>query len=298
MYSREPGRSEEFAHNSCRSQSPARRRAVLLLNLGTPDGPDLPSVRRYLAELLSDPEVIRLPRGLSWLNRPIGLTISRFRAARSVKKYRKIWTEQGSPLRTITEQQVSALAHLLPEGTHVFFAMRYGRPGIGETLKQIQALNVEQLVVVPMYPQYSGTSTGAAVRELNRQIKRAGYRIDVSLRSVWFDDTGYINAQARLIHAFVVAHGLTPEATHLIYSAHSLPASYVERGDRVAFQGNVDHRLLVEGDMDAIDAAVRRCVQAGGGEGHILNLNQGLLKETQLESVRRVVETCRQSLVN
>ncbi len=225
------GESEEFAQGSRRSNAPARQRAVLLINLGTPDGPDIPSVRRYLVELLSDPDVIRLRRGMSWLNRPLAWMISRFRASRSAEKYRKIWTDEGSPLRTITEQQVSALAGVLPDGMRVFCAMRYGRPGIGETVARIQALGIEELVVVPMYPQYSGTSTATAVRELYRQIKLAGCRIDVVMRSIWYDDTGYINAQARLIYEYAEAHGLTPENTHLVYSLHSLPVSYVQRGD-------------------------------------------------------------------
>ncbi len=223
--------TEEFARSSDHSSSPARRRAVLLINLGTPDGPDVSSVRDYLAEILSDPEVIRLPRGLSWLNGLLGRAISRFRAPQSAEKYRKIWTERGSPLLTITQQQVSSLAKLLPDGTRVFCAMRYGRPGIAEALKQVEALGIEELVVVPMYPQYSGTSTFTAVQELYRHVRRAGCRVDLVIRSVWYDDTGYINAQARLIHEYALTNGLTPENTHLVYSLHSLPVSYIERGD-------------------------------------------------------------------
>jgi ferrochelatase len=225
------GETEEFALSPDRSNEPARQRAVLLINLGTPDEPDVSSVRRYLAEILSDPEVIRLPRGLSWLNGLLGRALSRLRAPRSAEKYRKIWTEQGSPLRTITQQQVSALARVLPDGMRVFCAMRYGRPGIGEMLKQVEALGIEELVINPMYPQYSGTSTFTAVQELYRQVRRAGCRVDLTIRSIWYDDTGYINAQARLIHEYAQAHGLTPKNTHLVYSLHSLPVSYVDRGD-------------------------------------------------------------------
>ncbi len=223
--------TEEFERDSNRSNPPARRRAVLLVNLGTPDGPDVPSVRRYLKEILSDPEVIRLPRGVSWMNGLLGCSIARFRASASAEKYRKVWTEQGSPLLAITRQQVSALARELPEGMRVFCAMRYGKPGIGEILAQIEALGIEELVVVPMYPQYSGTSTFTAVQELYRHVRRAGCRIDLTIRSIWYDDTGYINAQAKLIHEYAKANGLTPENTHLVYSLHSLPVSYVERGD-------------------------------------------------------------------
>ncbi len=96
--------------------APSHRRGVLLINLGSPDAPDVPSVRRYLAEFLSDPAVIRLPRGLGWLNRPLGHMIARFRAPRSAKMYKGIWTEHGSPLITITQEQVSLLETVLPRG--------------------------------------------------------------------------------------------------------------------------------------------------------------------------------------
>lgn len=221
----------EFEHGSYRPDAPDRRPAVLLINLGTPDGPDVRSVRRYLSEILADPDVMRLPRGFSWMNKVLGPAISWLRAPRSAEKYRKIWTDKGSPLLAITRRQVSALAGVLPDGMRVFCAMRYGRPGIKEILRQIEALGIEELVVLPMYPQYSGTSTFTAVKELYRQIKRAGCRIDLTIRSIWYDDTGYINAQAKLIHDYAQAHGLTPKNTHLVYSLHSLPLSYIERGD-------------------------------------------------------------------
>lgn len=236
MYSSPLSKTKEPAEDSGRHTTPTRRRGVLLINLGTPDEPDVPSVRRYIAEILSDPEVIRLSRGLGWLNPVLARVISRFRAARSAEKYRKIWTDRGSPLRTITQQQVSALESKLPDGMRVFCAMRYGRPRIAETLQQVGALGIEELVVVPMYPQYSGTSTLTAVRELYRQVKRSGCRIDLTMRSIWYDDAGYINAQARLIHEYATAHGLTPENTRLVYSLHSLPVSYIERGDPYADQ--------------------------------------------------------------
>jgi oxygen-independent coproporphyrinogen-3 oxidase len=204
---------------------------VLLINLGTPDQPDVPSVRRYLAEFLSDPEVIRLPRGLDWLNPALGRIISRFRAAPSAEKYRRIWHERGSPLRAIGRNQASALEATLPKGMRAFCAMRYGRPSIAETLESAEALGIEELVVVPMYPQYSGPTTRTAVREVYRLVHRLGCRIDLTIRGIWYDDSGYICAQARLIYEYAAAHGLTPDDCHLLFSAHSLPVSYVKHGD-------------------------------------------------------------------
>ena len=209
----------------------ACQRGVLLINLGTPDSPDVPSVRRYLAEFLSDPNVIRLPSGLGWLNGLLGRTIARFRAPRSAKLYERIWTEGGSPLGSITEEQVSLLEDALPDDWHVFFAMRYGRPTIAETLSEIEEAGIDELVVVPMYPHYSGTTTGTALRKLYGSLKRGNHRLNVTTRNTWFDDGGYIHAQAKLIQEYAMRHGLTPENTYLMFSAHGLPVSYVERGD-------------------------------------------------------------------
>jgi ferrochelatase len=208
-----------------------RRRAVLLTYLGMPDAPDVRSVRRHLARILGDPEVTPLPRGLGWLNPILGRALARFRAAPIAGIYQSIWTDGVSPHRTVAQQQMSALQSSLPGQMRVFCAMRYGRPGIAETLQRIASLGIEELIVVSMYPQYSATTTLTTVREFYRQLKRHKCRIDVTMRSIWYDDAGYINAQARLIHEYATSKGLTPENTHLVYSAHSLPASCLERGD-------------------------------------------------------------------
>ncbi|MFH1418212.1 MAG: ferrochelatase [Planctomycetota bacterium] len=237
------GSPEESAH--CRHPLTAtrQRRAVLLLHLGMPDAPDPRSVRRYLAEVLSDPEVTRLPRGLRWLNPALGRLLARVRSARMSEEYRRIWSlsglrsnatssaGSGLPLPTIAQEQASALESKLPGGMRVFSAMRHGRPGIAEALRQVEALGIESVVAVSMYPQQSGTTTLTAVRELYRQISLADCRLDVTVRSIWYDDAGYINAQSRLIHEFAETHGLTPENTHLVYSVRSLPVSCVDRGD-------------------------------------------------------------------
>ena len=118
----------ETCSESGQSSGGLRQRGALLINLGTPDEPTVPAVRRYLAEFLSDPEVIRLPTGLGWLNIPLGHLIAWFRAPGSAEMYRRIWTELGSPLKAITQDQVSALAAVLPPEWRVFYAMRYGQP--------------------------------------------------------------------------------------------------------------------------------------------------------------------------
>ncbi len=208
-----------------------RRRGVLLINLGTPDSPDTPAVRRYLTEFLSDPEVIHLPRGMGWLNRPLGRLIAQFRASKSAEMYRKVWTERGSPLDSITAEQASLLEEALPRGWQVFYAMRYGQPSIGRTLELIAASGVEELVVLPMYPQFSGSTTRTALRELYHCLELGDHRINVTTRNTWYDDGGYVHAQAKLIERYARLHGVTPSNAYLVFSAHGLPVSYVEGGD-------------------------------------------------------------------
>ncbi|MBU0616235.1 MAG: ferrochelatase [Planctomycetes bacterium] len=224
------------AANVCgeRRASPPRRRGVLLVNVGTPAAQDVSSVRRYLAEFLSDPLVLRLPTGLGWLQGALARLIAWSRAPRSARKYQEIWTERGSPLKAIMEDQATALQAILPKGWQVFLGMRYGRPGIAAALEEIEAAGIEELVVVPLYPQFSRTTTGTVVRELYRALKHVGQHINVATRTTWYDDIGYISAQARLIAEYATANGLRPEDTYLLFSAHGLPVSYVREGDPYA----------------------------------------------------------------
>lgn len=134
-------------------------------------------------------------------------------------------------MRAIMEDQATALAAELPPGWRVYVAMRYGRPGIAEVLDEIEAAGIGEVVVVPMYPQFSRTTTGTVIHELYRALGQRAQHINVAARTTWYDDVGYLNAQAQLIAEYVEAHGLDPESTHLLFSAHGLPVSYVRRGD-------------------------------------------------------------------
>lgn len=210
---------------------PMRRRGVLLINLGTPDRCDVSCIRRYLSEFLSDPAVIRLPAGLSWLNGALGRTIALLRAPQAKKRYERIWADCGSPLMTITEDQASMLEEALPRGWHVFYAMRYGRPSIAETLRNMEAAGIEELVVVPMYPQFSDPTTGTALRKVYDHLQGDGRQLHVTMRTSWHDDHSYINAQSKLIEQYALGNRLTPDDTYLLFSTHGLPVSFVKRGD-------------------------------------------------------------------
>lgn len=206
------------------------RQGVLLVNLGTPDQPDTAAVRRYLAEFLSDPTLIPMPTGLKWMNKPLGYMIALFRAPSSARMYQTIWTDQGSPLKIITEDQVQTLEKLLP-GRRVFYAMRYGTPSIRFALNEIVDSGIEDLIVMPMYPQFSGPTTGSALCVLYHELERLGLPLAITIRTQWYDDAGYIHAQAELIHQYATDQDLSPEDTHLLFSAHSLPVSFIRGGD-------------------------------------------------------------------
>ena len=231
MDSLSPTHPDGGGRRQAEPRTPSRKRAVLLINLGTPDEATVPAVRRYLAEFLSDPEVIRLPAGLGWLNGPLARMIARFRAPSSTELYRSIWTELGSPLKTITAEQVIALREALPRGWEVYYAMRYGQPNIGETVSRIASEGVEELVVVPMYPQFSGPTTRTALSVLYKHLEHHDQTMQVTTRPVWHNDEGYINTQALLLEQFAAARNLKPENTYLLFTAHGLPVSYVKRGD-------------------------------------------------------------------
>lgn len=210
-----------FSHN----------KSVLLINLGTPSGTDVPSVRAYLREFLSDPYVIRLPNWLRWINPMLGRLIARFRAKMSAGFYRNIWSPEGSPLLTISNRQAVALKELLPPRWDVLIAMRYGQPSIASVLKEIRRRGVTDLVVIPMYPQFAGPSTGTALEQFYNAVREIGLDISITVRTSWYDDTGYIAAQAKVIQDQIAIRGLTPENTFLLFSAHSMPVSYIKQGD-------------------------------------------------------------------
>ncbi len=224
--------SSSVTRESARPSShPERRRGVLLVSVGTPDGQDVPAVRRFLAESLSDPLIVHLPAGLRWFQGAVGRWLARSRAPRLAESYRKIWSDRGSPQAVNLSDQASALAATLPDDWKVFVAMRYGQPAIADALRQIEADCIDELVVVPMYPQFSQTTTGTVVRELYRVLRNVGQHINVTTRTTWFDDVGYVNAQARLVAEYACSHGLRPQDTHLLFSAHGAAPSSVSRGD-------------------------------------------------------------------
>jgi protoporphyrin/coproporphyrin ferrochelatase len=201
---------------------------ILLLQLGTPDDASVPAVRRYLREFLSDRRVIEAPRIIWW---PVlHFSILRKRPAQSAEKYRRIWDPKtGMPLLHITERQVEELRKVLPGNVSIRFAMRYGRPSTPSVVDELLKQGVERLVVLPMYPQCSGTTTGSALDALFRALMKRRAMPGLRIIAPYFAHSAYIDAMAGLIRGELGKLAWQPD--HFVLSFHGIPVKYVERGD-------------------------------------------------------------------
>ncbi len=229
----EPGAADRPACRTASREASApsspRRTGVLVVQLGTPDAPTAPALRRYLREFLSDPRVVEIPRAV-WKPILYGLVLP-VRPARSARKYAAIWTEEGSPLLVYTRRQATLLRGALGERGHsldVAFAMRYGSPSIGSVLRELRARGVARLLVVPLYPQYAGSTTATAIDALAAEL--AKWRDQPELRTVrdFHDDDGYLDALVRRVRASWEREG---RGERLVMSFHGLPKRTAALGD-------------------------------------------------------------------
>lgn len=202
------------------------RVGVLLLNLGGPD--QLEDVRPFLFNLFSDPEIIRLP--FTWLQKPLAWLISTTRARKSQENYKVIGG--GSPLRRITEEQAQALQDSLRrkgEDAQVYIGMRYWHPFTEEAIARIKRDGIEKLVILPLYPQFSISTSGSSFRLLEKlwQEDPSLHSIDYTVIPSWYKRPGYLKAMAQLI-ANELDQFANPDQVHIFFSAHGVPVSYVE----------------------------------------------------------------------
>ena len=202
------------------------RVGVLLLNLGGPE--KLEDVRPFLYNLFADPEIIRLP--ITWLQKPLAWFIATTRSSKSQENYRQIGG--GSPLRRITEEQAEALQtdlHQRGQDTKVYIGMRYWYPFTEEAIAAIKQDNVEQLVILPLYPQFSISTSGSSFRLLQNlwrdypNLQPANHTVIAS----WYKRPGYLQAMADLIQRELAQYD-NPDSVHIFFSAHGVPLSYVE----------------------------------------------------------------------
>ncbi len=201
---------------------------VLLVNLGTPDGTDYWSMRRYLSEFLSDPRVIEVPKPI-WqliLQGPI-LT---FRPSKSGRAYKKIWTEEGSPLLLYTKRQAEGLnARMGSDKLIIDFAMNYGNPSIASKVAALKDQGCDRICVVPLYPQYSATTTASVCDRTFKTLAKMRWQPAVRTAASFHDQPAYIGALAKSISDHIASLDFTPDKVLMSY--HGIPQSYLDKGD-------------------------------------------------------------------
>lgn len=216
------------------------RTAVLLLNLGTPDAPTAQAVKPYLRDFLSDQRVVELPK-LLWQPILRGLILT-LRPKKSAHAYEKIWFKEGSPLLVYTARQAEALGELLPDVT-VRYAMTYGKPGVDDVLAELKSQGIGNLLVVPLYPQYAASSTGAALDKVFLQLLRQRNQLSIRTVSRFYDDAGYIEAMKKQIQAYWAEHG---HGEKLMLSFHGIPQKQYDEGDPYPDECRHTAKLLAE----------------------------------------------------
>lgn len=204
---------------------PASPIGVLLVNVGSPSAPTPAAVRRYLREFLGDPDVVKLNRVLWWLL--LNGIILPIRSPKSAKLYQSVWTEHGSPLIHNSRLQCAALQRELGERYAVALAMRYGEPSIDSGLAELEGRGARELLLVPMFPQYSGTTTGTVEKAVKAALLRRKSKLALSVLPPHYEDRGYIAALAERLRESTAGVAVD----HYLFSFHGLPERYVRDGD-------------------------------------------------------------------
>jgi ferrochelatase len=226
--------------------TPART-AVLLVNLGTPDEPTAPALRRYLREFLWDPRVVEIPRFVWW---PIlhGLILTT-RPAKSAAKYASIWTDEGSPLAVWTAKQATLLQGYLgergakPPQLLVRHAMRYGSPSIASVLDELQAANATRILILPLYPQYAAATTASVNDAVMAWAMQRRRQPELRFVQRYHDDAGYIGALAQRVRSFWQTNG---RGDKLVFSFHGVPERSLLMGDPYHCECHKTARLLAD----------------------------------------------------
>jgi ferrochelatase len=218
------------------------RTAIVLVNLGTPDAPTAAAVRPYLKQFLSDPRVVEIPKAVWWFI--LNGVILPFRSGKSAHKYASIWTKEGSPLLVHTTRQAMLLRGALGERGHqveVVAAMRYGNPSLPSVLDKLRADGCERVLVLPAYPQYSGTTTASTFDAVFSHYARVRNVPELRMVRHYHDDPGYIEALRQSVQKHWEAHG-RPEK--LVMSFHGVPKRTLMLGDPYHCECHKTARLL------------------------------------------------------
>jgi len=264
---------------------------ILITNLGTPAAPEKRALRTYLREFLSDPRVVETPRLLWWF--VLNGIILNVRPARSAAAYRGVWTDRCSALLFHTEDQARALQDIMSaqfgEAVIVDFAMRYGAPSMANVLQGMMDRGVRRLLVLPLYPQYSGATTGSTFDALAADFTRRRRVPELRFVSDYHDHPAYIGALADSVRSHRAEHG---GADTLLFSYHGVPQRYVDAGDPYHRQCLATSRL-VAGALGLPEEAYRVCFQSRfGREEWVQPYTDETLKGLPGEGIKSVQVIC------
>lgn len=199
---------------------------VLIANLGTPDAPKCPKLRKYLTQFLTDPRVIELPCPLrQFLVRGIIINV---RAHKSAAAYRTVWTDEGSPLMLHSQDLATSVRQSIGDDFIVEVGMRYGEPSIDSAIKSLHQKGCRNLIVLPMYPQYSGSTSGSIMDAVGKSLKKIRWVPNLHFISDYYQHELYTKALCNSIEAHWKEHG---KAEKLVFSFHGIPQRYVRNGD-------------------------------------------------------------------
>ncbi|WP_426168662.1 ferrochelatase [Sandarakinorhabdus sp. DWP1-3-1] len=261
------------------------RVGVLLVNLGSPDAPDVPSVKRFLGEFLSDPRVIEIP---AFVWKPIlNLLILNIRPRTTAANYAKVWTPEGSPITAITRRQAEALQGAFGPQVVVDWAMRYGTRSIGERLQALMEQGCDRIVLAPLYPQYSAATNATVVDAANAAI--AGWRWQPALRTLppYYDNPDHITALAAGVRDGLAKLDFEPQL--IVTSFHGMPQRTLDRGDPYHCQCLKTGRLL----QAELQLPVKVTFQSRFGRAEWLRpYTDGTLETLAAEGITRIAVVC------
>ncbi len=201
------------------------KKCVLLINLGSPERPEIGAIRKYLRAFLSDPRVMGMSGIFRWLI--LNLFILPFRPTSILSKYQKIWDGNRFPLVKYSEELVSMLSVKLGEEYVVMMAMRYSKPSIDELLKRIQAYSVSELLILPLFPQYASATSGSILEKVFETIRSWIVFPQIKVVSKFYDHPGFINAWTKIVKPY-----LEESPDHILFSFHGLPESHILKADK------------------------------------------------------------------
>ncbi|MFO6424622.1 ferrochelatase [Motilimonas sp. KMU-193] len=263
---------------------------VLLTNLGTPAAPTADALRPYLKQFLSDPRVVEIPR-LVWMIILHGI-ILRVRPAKSAKLYQSIWMEGGSPLLVHSQNQRDKLQQQLElQGSNakVKLAMRYGEPDLAKVMREFQQEGIRKVVVLPLYPQYSGPTTGSTFDAVSRELNKWRFVPQLHFINSYHDDPNYITALANSIREDIAANGMPDK---LVLSYHGMPKQFFDNGDPYYCLCMKTSRLVAE-QLGLTKEQYITCFQSRFGKAEWLKpYTDATLTELAEQGIKNVAVAC------